>query len=119
MNAECVNVAIVLARCQKTPAEFGLRFEKNADTSYGDCALLLKPGTAKREGYGETRLTGSFEFANTYPGCPGCSNQSAFLCSCGKVGCWDGHLKTVTCPWCSQTVMLEGRITNLLAGQDR
>lgn len=119
MTIEPVNVAVVVARCQETKVEFGIRFEDLADKWIGDWAFVLKPEIAKREGYGETRLTGRFEFASTYPGCPGCSNQSAFLCSCGKVGCWDGHLKTANCPWCIQTVMLEGQITELLAGQDR
>jgi hypothetical protein len=119
VTTEQLRVAIVLGRCQTKGVEFGIRFERVANSWIADWAFLLKPGASKREGYGETRLTGSFEFSNSYPGCPGCSNRSAFLCGCGKLGCWDGLLSTVTCPWCGQTGKLEGQITDLLAGQDR
>lgn len=119
MTKDPLSVAIVLSRCQKHGAEFGIRFEKIADNWTADWAFLLKAGTSKREGYGETRLTGSFGFSDKYPGCPGCSNSSAFLCSCGKVSCWDAVLRTVICPWCNNTVKLEGAINDLLAGHDR
>ncbi len=119
MTTEKLRVAIVLGRCQTKVAEFGIRFENITNNWIADWAFFLKPGASKREGYGETRLTGSFEFAHNYPGCPGCSNRSAFLCSCGKVSCWDGLLRAVLCPWCSQTVKLEGQINDLLADHDR
>lgn len=112
-------VAIVLARCCQSKAEFGIRFEQLTSLWIADWAFLLKPGTAKREGYEKTRLDGQFQFANNYPGCPKCKSGSIFLCTCGNVGCWNGQTKAVTCPWCSQRVTLECPIESLPAGQDR
>lgn len=114
-----VEVAIVVARCTSTKAEFGIRFERLKKRWVADWSFFLRPGTATREGYEETRLNGQFEFAKSYPGCPGCENGSIFLCSCGRVGCWNGRSRTVTCPWCEHQVKLESEIKDLLAGQDR
>ncbi len=58
---EEVKVASVVARCQKTKAEFGIRFEWSRSKWVADWSFLIKPGTAKREGYEQTHLSGDFE----------------------------------------------------------
>lgn len=112
-------VVVVVARCKKTKAEFGIRFEQHENRWVADWSFLLRPGAATREGYGKTTLNGLFEFADSYPGCPGCENASIFLCSCGKIGCWNGQTRTVICPWCGQQVTLDRPIEGLSASIDR
>ena len=114
-----MKVAIVVARCCRTRAEFGMRYERFESTWVADWAFLLKPGTAKREGYENTQLNGTFQFGNNYPGCPAGKSPSAFVCECGKLGCWDGEASVVTCPWCDRKLTLGGEVQSLHASRDR
>jgi hypothetical protein len=116
---EILNVVIVLARCRGTGKLFAIRFEeKVAGQWQADWAFPVKEDIAKREHFDRGEITGSFNFAPTYPGCPVCRARTCFRCSCGKVGCWNTEEKQVTCPWCHRTVAIEGIVTRLSAGGD-
>ncbi len=118
--ARLPNVVVILARCGQSREPFGVRFEEKSRGQWvGDWAFALEEGAARREGYDRGVVTGTFSFAEDYPGCPTCHARSCVKCSCGKVSCWDGVQRTVTCPWCGQTGMLSGTIDRLNAGGDR
>lgn len=115
-----LNVVIVMARCRQDGQGFGLRFEEVGKGRWAaDWSFAVKEVSAKREGYDRGEIAGEFHFTPNYPGCPHCQAPSMFLCGCGKVSCWDGKSRKVICPWCSQTVDLEGSIKSLKAGGDR
>lgn len=116
------HVMIVLARCSRRAegAAFGMRFEEKQRGYWeADWAFAIKETSAKREGYDRGKISGHFLFATAYPGCPHCGTKCIFQCGCGKVGCWDGESKTVTCPWCKCRTELRGDIESLDAGGDR
>ena len=117
--AHTPRVVIVLGRCGRTNGLFGIRFEEaGRDHWAGDWAFHVRERTAKREGYDEGEVAGSFSFAPGYPGCPGCGGRSLFRCACGKVACWDGESRQVRCPWCGQSGLLEGVVDRLTTGRD-
>jgi hypothetical protein len=46
--------------------------------------------------------------------CPSCKNPGILSCgACGKIACWDGESKTVTCPNCNHEGAVSGRIKTL------
>ncbi len=113
------DVVIVTARCQRSKKGYGIRFEKRESSQwFGTWAFTITEKAAEREGYNRTRLKGSFSLDSSYPGCPHCENPNFFKCSCGKIACWDGESQSVTCPWCNDTVILDGQIEGLDAGGD-
>lgn len=113
-------VAIVVAKCSHYQRAFGIRFEQKTPNHWtGDWAFAIKEASAKREGYDNNNISGSFTFDNAYPGCPHCKSQSLFLCSCGKVTCWDGQSHCVDCPHCGSKGEIGGEVDSLNAGQDR
>ena len=113
------NIVVVLARCSDSKTLFGVRFErKDASGWAGTWAFPLRESTATREGYDRTSISGSFSLDPSYPGCPSCRARAFFRCGCGKVGCWDGERRKVTCPWCGMTGELQGIVTSLDAGVD-
>jgi hypothetical protein len=115
-----LNVVVVLARCGQSREPFGIRFEEKGRGQWiADWAFDLEEGVAKREGYDRDAIKGTFGFAEDYPGCPTCRAGSCFKCGCGKVSCWDGVQRTVTCPWCGKTGTLSGSFDSLSAGGDR
>ncbi len=118
---QLLNVVIVLARCSRSRQPFGMRFEEKGRGSWVvDWAFALPEATARKEGYDRNTITGSFALDPKYPGCPGCGCKGWFLCgSCGKVACWNGEQRVVTCPWCSASGELSGTVSSLASGSDR
>jgi hypothetical protein len=111
---DLLNVVIVIARCHDTRETFGVRFEEKSQHRWvADWAFAIKDAVAKKEGYYQGEISGIFEFETGYPGCPYCHAISIFRCGCGKVACWDGQHRTVTCPWCSTTGELSGTVESL------
>jgi hypothetical protein len=116
---EISNVKIVLGRCCRSKLLFGIRFEEKGRGRWAaDWAFTLKEGTAKRERFDHSEVTGSFSFTPDYPGCPGCGVPSVFQCSCGKIACWDTESKRVKCPWCNESGTLDGTINRMSVGGD-
>ncbi len=114
------NVVIVMARCGRTRQSFGIRLEEYAPRQWGaDWAFAVKEDAARREGYDRAVISGSFGFADTYPGCPSCHAKSLFKCSCGGVACCPGEAQTVHCPWCGEKGEISGSADSLSVGGDR
>jgi hypothetical protein len=117
--ANILNVVIVLGRCQRQGGYFGIRLEEKGRGRWvGDWAFPVKERTAIREQFDRALVSGTFEFATGYPGCPACGAPGAFKCACGKVACWNTETRQVTCPWCGQTAFLGGVVDRLDAGGD-
>jgi hypothetical protein len=117
---EPLKVVVVMARCSRSRQGFGIRFEEQAEDRWvADWAFAIPATSDGREWYGRGDVTGAFEVADTYPGCPHCHAPSIFQCVCGKVACWDGENRTATCPWCGTTVELRDLIGSLSARADR
>jgi hypothetical protein len=112
-------VVIVMARCSHSQQSFGIRFEQKLPNQWvADWAFAIKEAAAKREGYDKSEIAGSFGFDAAYPGCPYCEASGIFKCSCGKVACWDGKCRKVTCPWCGRSSEIAGEIESLSVGKD-
>jgi hypothetical protein len=112
--------AVVTAKCLSTPVVFGIRMQHdNASTWSATWAFAISAERAAREGYTDTRLTGSFTLGTGYPGCPGCKNPSLAQCfACRALGCWsitDQHWK---CPACGRDSIISGTISEMNAGSD-
>jgi hypothetical protein len=115
------DVIIVVARCAKSQQSYGIRIEeKQPGVWLADWAFTLSEASAQRQGYGQGKVSsGSFSTDDAYPGCPHCRSASFFQCSCGKVACWDGQQKHVTCPWCKRHATLSGTMRSVQSGGDR
>lgn len=114
------NVVIVMARCSRGGQGFGIRFEEKGRGDWiADWAFGVQGAAAMREGYDQGDITGAFGFDVAYPGCPHCHALSIFQCVCGKIACWNGDHRTVTCPWCGATIELRDHIENLSVEGDR
>lgn len=114
-----MEVRIIVARCSNSRGLYGIRFEQREPRVWVfDWAFAIKAGTAQREGYDQTTIEGRFEIGEHYPGCPHCGAPSIFRCGCGRVNCWDGHRREVTCAWCGQTGTLSGAIESLTGTGD-
>ena len=114
-----LKAVIVMARCNATSQNFEIRFEEKQEGQWtADWAFAVKEAYAKKEGYDDNTITGTFTFDSAYPGCPYCYAKGIFKSSCGKVNCWDGKTSIVTCAWCEQTDELGGQIEELSVGVD-
>jgi hypothetical protein len=113
-------VVIVMAKCTLSMRDFGIRFEEKSSGQWvGDWAFDIKAEAARREGYDSNLITGTFEMAVTYPGCPSCEVGGIAQCSCNQVSCWDLKQTTHKCPGCGVKSKISGSIQNLNAGGDR
>lgn len=116
------NVVIVLARCSRDGQPYGMRVEeKSPGQWYIDWAFPIQDAVAGREGYGSNEIRGSFAIEQPgFPGCPHCGGPSFFKCGCGKMTCWDGSSRSVTCRWCGGAGELSsGSIESMDSGGDR
>ncbi len=115
------SIVIATARCSSKLGMYGLRLERVSLSNWAvTWAFAIKEQAAKKEGYDQTRVMGSMSMAEAFPGCPHCRAKAFFKCgACGKLGCWNGEDRTVTCPWCNTKTPLTGEITSLDAGTDR
>ena len=117
---ELPRVVIVMARCNKSRNNFGIRFEEKKRGQWvADWSFAIKETSAKKEGYDKGVISGSFVFENDYPGCSYCHARPVFKCSCGKVSCWNGEQLRVTCPWCLSQGELSDGVESLGTETDR
>lgn len=114
------NIVIVAARCGQTAGGFGIRFERTGEAGWSATwAFALKESAARREGYDRSEIKGTIQLSPSYPGCPHCAKAAIVRCgNCGKVSCWDGEVRVVTCPWCKNQAELAGSITTLTSRND-
>jgi len=113
-------VAIVVARCAKAASGFGIRFEQPSEGQwFATWAFGVTEGRANREGYDRSELSGTIKVHPSYPGCPHCATRALVRCGdCGKVSCWDGETRLVSCPWCQSQAQIEGMIRKLTTSID-
>ncbi len=118
-RGETPRAAIVTVRCLSDHSLFGMRMEQTAHGGWvATWAFSIPPERAHREGYTETRLKGSFDVAEGYPGCPGCANRAFAKCNaCSGLGCSSGQ-GYWTCPHCGLGGPLSGSITSLSSHAD-
>jgi hypothetical protein len=120
---EIPNVVVVIARCRTSGSGniFGIRVEEKGQSQWiADWAFPIQEKKASKEGYANSRICGSFGIDPAlYPGCPYCHAPGFLKCGCGKIACWDGESRVVTCPWCGAKGELGGAIESLNAGNDR
>lgn len=120
MSEKVRNIVIVFGRCSRSKQGFGVRFERRGENQWvATWSFAIKEAAARREGYETAHMTGRFGPADGFPGCPHCSAPSFFRCHCGKLACWNGESRSVTCPSCGQAVELTSDITSLDGGSDR
>jgi len=113
-------VAVATLRCRQSKQCFAIRFERNGTNQWAATwAFPIKESVAKREGYEQNRMNGTFVIGDKYPGCPYCSARDFFQCACGRLACWTGQTNKVVCPTCSKKVNLGGAITSLEGSTDR
>ncbi len=114
------NVVIVTGICALGKSGFGIRLEETGRGNWiADWAFSIRSGTAKREGYDKSTISGSFRFSDQFPGCPHCKSRSFVKCACGSVVCYDGESSTFRCPVCGISGAIGGDVKNLSAGEDR
>lgn len=113
-------IVIVAARCGQSAGGFGIRFERFGETRWSATwAFALKASAARREGYDRAEIRGAMGLDPSYPGCPHCAKRALVCCGiCGRVSCWDGVTRIVTCPWCRNRAELAGEITALQSRND-
>lgn len=115
------DVRVVRARCARGRGGFGMRVARGGEGRWLlTWAFPLREAVAGREGYGRAEITGRFDFAPEYPGCPHCGDASFVRCGgCGEIACWDSLRRAVTCPWCGATTRIEGTVDRLGTAGDR
>jgi len=113
-------VVVVMAKCSRANKLFGIRIEEKQPAQWlANWSFSIVEKKAKREGYDRNVVRGTFGTDSSYPGCPHCHSPGFFQCSCGKIACWDGETRKVTCPWCNVRGKLGREINHLSAGIDR
>lgn len=112
------NVKVILMKCERDGRLSGIRME---ECSGGWCytwAFPIKESIASKEGYGSTKISGSFFQGEDFNGCPYCGNTGYVRCGqCHKLTCWNGS-EDFHCQWCGAEGKVSGTISELDAGQD-
>jgi hypothetical protein len=98
---------VILCKCDHKHT-FGIRVEKRGNDWVRTWAFKIDEEKAKREGFGNVKISGSFTPADKYPGCPYCGEVSIAFCNCGGINCGSGLGSThesveLTCNWCGET----------------
>lgn len=114
------NAQVLVVKCAKNKKMFGMRLEEVQHRQWAiNWAFPLSEKRASAEKFDRTKIEGSFNFTNEYPGCPYCGNTGVISCgSCGKLSCWDGKNNTATCGNCGKTMQISGTITEIDADGD-
>jgi len=108
-----LNAKVIIARCSKTNRAFGIRIEQQGRDWVRTWAFKLDERKAEHEGYkADSKVSGSMNTTDEYPGCPWCGDYGFVRCACGKIGCSGGIVNSgaceeYTCPWCKEHVILE------------
>jgi hypothetical protein len=96
---------VLLCKCTRKHT-FGIRVEKRGNDWIRTWAFKIDEERAQHEGFDKVNISGSFEAADEYPGCPYCGEKGIAHCSCGKLNCFSGMEDnangsgTLTCNWC-------------------
>lgn len=104
---------VAICKCSQTKKLYGIRFEKTDRGWEYTWAFQINEKTASREQYDKTKISGNLIEGIEYPGCPHCGAKGFFLCSCGKINCWQGGGGYATCSWCGNSGVLSGGIESI------
>lgn len=114
-----LEATVALCKCPHCGKVYGIRIEKRGQDLFCTWAFPVKENTAARENYGKKVLRGQLYLDESYPGCPYCKKKNFFFCgNCGKLTCWDGGTRVVTCSWCKNTAELSGTIESISGADD-
>jgi hypothetical protein len=115
------HAVVVMARCNRENASFGIRFEEDAQKNWvGTWAFPVKISSGQREEYEKNSIKGSVSFTEDYPGCPYCKARNIVLCgTCKKVSCYNNSDIRTVCPHCKKSNIVSGHISQLDSGTDR
>ena len=114
---------ILLAKCAGNTQTYGIRVEKRGNDWVSTWAFKIDESKAKREGFHKTKITGTFQPAGEYPGCPYCGGNTLAQCGCGKMFCYNEDVTpnnnerpkekkqehkqesgSLKCPWCGVAI---------------
>jgi len=112
MSKKC---AVVLANCQKTKNNFGVRMEhqiqkidnQNVPVWMTTWTYKIKTDADVQSSgvSSQQNLEGKFLLSDSYPGCPYCGNKKLTLCGeCKRTFCSGENQSTVVCPWCNKSL---------------
>jgi len=113
MSKKC---AVVLAKCQKTKDNFGVRMEHqvqkidNRDVPVWTTTWaykIKKDADVQSSGASsQLNLEGDvFILSDSYPGCPYCGNKRLMQCGeCHRTFCAGEDQSTIVCPWDNKTL---------------
>lgn len=105
-------------RCKHDGRLSGIRMEERSGGWYYTWAFPIKETSASKEGYDNTKISGSFHRGEDYRGCPYCGNRGFVRCGrCHKLTCI-GKEDHFHCQWCGNDGRITGTITELDAGQN-
>ena len=93
---------IAMCKCSEVSGKtYGVRFQRSNKGWKYTWAFEMDTGTAKREGYDNTEITGTINPDKEYPGCPFCGSRHFIICcSCHHLNCQIGKRELFTCAWC-------------------
>ena len=93
---------VILAKCSKHGKTFGVRVEKRGNDWVRTWAFPIDEEKAKREGFDKTKINGSLDGADGFPGCPHCGNYGFVIChKCGKMSCINSESTSEHCHFCN------------------
>jgi transcription elongation factor Elf1 len=81
--------SVMLAKCNTPNQTYGIRVEQRGSDWVSTWAFRIDETKAKREGFHKTKITGTFQPAPEYPGCPYCGGHTLVQCGCGKMFCYN------------------------------
>jgi hypothetical protein len=96
-----LNAKVIMARCSKTKKLYGIRIEQRKKDWVRTWAFAIDEKRVKHEGFDTNTVTGSMNATDDFPGCPYCKSKSFVVCTCQKIGCWNGVEYYYSCPWCN------------------
>lgn len=92
---------LVTAQCRRTKQYFTVHIAERGHGRWIVSGASTVPNDAgPHMNDGQVTLTGDLGFDAAYPRCPYCQAAQVCQCGCGKIACWDGTRRAITCPWC-------------------
>lgn len=115
-----IEATVVMARCGKTGAPYGIRMEKQGNRWVCTWAFSLREESAKKEGFDNKSVNGTIDIGDDYPGCPHCGATGFVQCgACSKISCYKTGQESAVCPFCKNKMSSfsdEGNFDNIKAG---
>ena len=98
---------VVLMKCSATKHLFGVRIQKTDGDWVRTWAFKINEARAAKEGYDKTKISGTLNETEGFPGCPYCGKRGFFICGyCKQVACMEYNDQSATCPGCGRQLTL-------------